>query len=111
MEENPEAESLLPQLDDLGTMPWSQKSLDDSQYLYSLVEQATVQHVAEKIGETDVMEAWLDDQKVKSQCELEKLRMIVAAEERENKAKNQLALNEGSAPGPQVLHGQSNSQA
>ncbi len=99
-EENLEIESLLPQLDDLGTMSWSQTSLDDSQYLYSLIEQATAQDYAEKIGETEVKEAWLDDQKVKSQCELERLRMIVAAKEREKKAGNQLAPNEGSASGP-----------
>lgn len=94
-EENLEIESLLPQPDDLGTMSW-----DDSQYLYSLVDQANRQYNAEKIGETEVKEAWLDDQKVKSQCELEKLRMEVAAKEREKKAGNQLAPNEGSAFGP-----------
>jgi len=109
-EEYPEIDSLLPQLDDLGTMPWLQGSLDDSHYHYSLIEQANAQHYAEEMGRTDVMEAYYDDQKVKSQCELEKLRMRVAAKEREKKAKDQPAPNEGGVPEPQVLNGQSDSR-
>ncbi len=99
-DENLEIESLFPQLDDLEILSWPQRSLDDSQYLFFLVEQATAQDYAEKIGETEVKEAWLEDQKVKSQCELEKLRMIVEAKEREMKTGNQIAPNEGSASGP-----------
>lgn len=106
-----ESESLLPQLDDLGSMPPLLESLDDTHYHYFLVEKASTEHYNDEIGKTEVDEAYLEQIEVESECKLEKLKILVAAKEREKKAESQTAQNEGSAFHPQAFHGQSNSQA
>jgi hypothetical protein len=96
----PETESLPPQADDLERLPSSDESLRESQYYYTLIEQLNTQYYDDVIETTAIMEARLDDQQVKSQCELEKLRMLVAAKEREKKVESQAAQNAGSVPEP-----------
>jgi len=85
----------------------SDEFLRDTEYYYTLIEQVNTQHYDRKIGRTKIIRAQLNDQKVTSHCELEKLRMIVAAKEREKKVESQPAQNAGSAPEPLVVHGQS----
>lgn len=102
-----ETESLLRQADDIERLPSSEESLRESQYYYTLVEQLNTQYYDGVIDTIAIKEARLDDQKVKSECELEKLRVLVAAKEREKKAQSQAAQNAGSVPEPQIVHDQS----